>query len=114
MNQDICYSYSTETWIYGSKTPESKSAARGQGLFKLPYIPGNHAITVYPKSDWLQITKYTHARRHHSNRGYKLETMARVNETARTFACSLTALACPLGPAGLEMLIWQHLHHSSH
>ena len=38
--------------------------ARGQGYMAvtLPYIPGNHAITIiYPTSDWLQITKYAYS-----------------------------------------------------
>ena len=55
-----------------------------------------------------------HARRHHSNKGYKLETTAGVNRTAEILVCSLTDLACTLGLAVLEMLIWQHLDHSSH
>ena len=65
-------------------------------MFMLPYIPGNRAITIiYPIADCLQITnKSVHAHRHHSNRGYELETNAGVNEMAETFACSLTVLAC--------------------
>ena len=54
----ICYSYSYSmgTGIYGSKPPKSEGAAQKQGLFRLPYIPGNRAITIiYPTSEWLQI-----------------------------------------------------------
>ena len=99
----VRYSYSTGTGIYGSKPPKSERAAQGQGLFTLPYIPGNRAITIIISHLWLATNheQSTHARRHHSNRGYKLETTAGVNETAEIFTCSPTILACTLGPAVL-------------
>ena len=35
----------------------SEGAAQGQGLFTLPYVPGNRAIAImYPTSGLLQIT----------------------------------------------------------
>ena len=34
--QGVCYSYSTEPGIYGSKPTESEGVARGQGRFTLP------------------------------------------------------------------------------
>ena len=103
----LCYSYSMGTGIYGSKLPESEGTARGQGFY--------YHISYYISNLWLATNheQDTHARRYHSNRGYKLETTAGVNETAETFARSLTVLSCTLESGVLQMLTWQHLDHSS-
>ena len=105
----IWHSYSTGTGINGSKLPESELRTRAVYVAIFPWQP---CYNYYISHLWLATNheQSTHARWHHSNRGYKLEMAAWVNEMAETFACSLTVLVL------LVQLSWKcwRLNHSSH
>ena len=75
--------------------PEDKGCLCCHNIISLVY---NCAITIiYPTSDWLQITnEETYTR---SNRDYKLEIVAGVNEMAETFAY-------PVNPYCLGLSSW--------